>query len=90
MAGANKKEEEVYLDIFCEFLEVLIHQIIFLRDLYPVSIFEKRRKFNMPLNMSVQPWVSDFINPCPLLIILIRPFLRKFLCLILLLHSLLS
>ena len=51
MASVSKKDEEVYLDIFCEFLEVLIHQILYLRDLYPASIFQQRRKFNMPLRL---------------------------------------
>ena len=52
MASVSKKDEEVYLDIFCEFLEVLIHQILYLRDLYPASIFQQRRKFNMPLRFT--------------------------------------
>merc|ERR1719458_1848882 len=33
-----------------------------MRDLYPASIFKKHRKFNMPLQMSIQPWVNDYIQ----------------------------
>ena len=36
---SNKKDDQFFLDIVTEFVEVLIHQIIYLRDVYPASIF---------------------------------------------------
>ena len=59
---SNKKEDQFYLDVFTEFVEVLIHQIIYLRDIYPASIFVMRRKFNLPLHMSQHPWVNEYIT----------------------------
>ena len=59
---SSKKEGQFYLDVFTEFVEVLVHQIIYLRDIYPASIFETRRKFNLPLHMSQHPWVNEYIR----------------------------
>ena len=59
---SSKKESQFYLDVFTEFVEVLLHQIIYLRDIYPASIFETRRKFNLPLHMSQHPWVNEYIK----------------------------
>ena len=59
---SSKKESQFYLDVFTEFVEVLVHQIIYLRDIYPASIFETRRKFNLPLHMSQHPWVNEYIR----------------------------
>ncbi|XP_076087407.1 mitotic spindle assembly checkpoint protein MAD2B-like isoform X3 [Mytilus galloprovincialis] len=40
-------------DIFCEFLEVAIHCILYTRELYPAGVFEKKRKFNVPVKVTV-------------------------------------
>jgi len=57
-----KKDDDMTKDILTEFIEVLVHQVLHLRDLYPASIFKKHRKFNMPVQMSVQPWVNEYIE----------------------------
>merc|ERR1719458_321961 len=62
METQPKKDNDLTLDILTEFIEVLIHQVLHMRDLYPASIFKKHRKFNMPLQMSIQPWVNDYIQ----------------------------
>ena len=59
---SSKKNDQFFLDIITEFVEVLIHQIIYLRDVYPASIFVSRRKFNLPLHMSQHPWVNEYIS----------------------------
>ena len=59
---SSKKNDQFFLDIITEFVEVLIHQIIYLRDVYPASIFVSRRKFNLPLQMSQHPWVNEYIS----------------------------
>ena len=58
----RKKTEEFYKSVFIEFVEVLIHQIIYLRKIYPESIYESRRKFNIPVKMSKHPWVNNYIE----------------------------
>ena len=61
MAYSNKTNE-FYKLVFVEFVEVLIHQIIFIRKLYPESIYETRKKFNIPVKMSQHPWVNKYID----------------------------
>ena len=62
MDAQPKKNDDMTKDILTEFIEVLVHQVLHLRDLYPASIFKKHRKFNMPVQMSVQPWVNEYIE----------------------------
>lgn len=42
-------------DILCEFLEVAIHLILYVREVYPSGIFQKRKKYNVPVQ------VQDFL-----------------------------
>ena len=49
-------------DVLGVFITVLVHQIIYLKKIYPDCIYEKRRKFNVPVYMSKQPWVNDYIT----------------------------
>ncbi|MBV97222.1 Mitotic spindle assembly checkpoint protein MAD2B, partial [Eschrichtius robustus] len=36
-------------DVLCEFLEVAVHLILYVREVYPVGIFQKRKKYNVPV-----------------------------------------
>ena len=38
-------------DIFAEFLEVGIHLILYSRKLYPTGLFERRKKYNVPVQV---------------------------------------
>jgi len=59
----NRRERKDFMKcIIPEFVEVLIHQIIFLKRVYPDVIYKKRRMFNLPVMMSRQPWVNDYIS----------------------------
>jgi mitotic spindle assembly checkpoint protein MAD2B len=40
-------------DVFCEFVEIAIHCILHTRGLYPTGVFEKRKKYNVPVNVSI-------------------------------------
>ena len=51
-------------DILLEFLEVAIHNIIFIRNIYPSSIFERRKKYGVPVQMSIHPHVNEYITEC--------------------------
>ena len=41
----------VAANILCEFLEVAIHLILYTREIYPAEIFEKRKKYNVPVQV---------------------------------------
>ncbi|XP_072036246.1 mitotic spindle assembly checkpoint protein MAD2B-like [Amphiura filiformis] len=49
-------------DILCEFLEVAIHQILYTRQIYPSGIFESRKKYNVPVQLSRHPDVNQYIT----------------------------
>lgn len=46
----------VVADVLSEFLEVAVHLILYVREVYPVGIFQKRKKYNVPVQVS---------PPCP-------------------------
>ena len=58
----NFSSDQFYKQVFVEFVEVLIHQIIFFRKIYPDSIYVTRKRFNIPLKMSEHPWVNNYIQ----------------------------
>ena len=63
LSNRQRREMKLFLkNILGEFIEVLIHQIIYLKRIYPDCIYDKRRKFNVPVFMSSQPWVNDYIT----------------------------
>lgn len=43
----------VVSDILCEFLEVAIHLILYVREVYPSGIFQKRKKYNVPVQVQM-------------------------------------
>lgn len=45
----------VVADVLCEFLEVAVHLILYVREVYPVGIFQKRKKYNVPVQVSAPP-----------------------------------
>lgn len=45
----------VVADILCEFLEVAIHLILYVREVYPSGIFQKRKKYNVPVQVRHTP-----------------------------------
>ena len=62
--GNNQQKldtSEIISDILCEFLEVAIHTILYIRDIYPAVIFDKRKKYNVPVQMSCHPQVNEYI-----------------------------
>lgn len=48
----------VVADVLCEFLEVAVHLILYVREVYPVGIFQKRKKYNVPVQVSPHLWSS--------------------------------
>jgi len=41
----------VSCDIFAEFLEVSIHSILYNRHIYPHGVFERKKKYNVPVQV---------------------------------------
>ncbi|CAE1308572.1 MAD2L2 [Acanthosepion pharaonis] len=52
---------QVAADIVAEFLEVAFHCILHNRDLYPAGVFERRKKYNVPVHMCLHPDVIQYI-----------------------------
>ncbi|KAK3931832.1 Mitotic spindle assembly checkpoint protein MAD2B [Frankliniella fusca] len=50
------------VDILVEFLEVSIHQLLFLRNLYPPTIFVLRKMYNIPVQVSKHPGLNQYIT----------------------------
>jgi len=48
--------------VFCEFLEAATHTLLFIRNVYPPEIFERRRKFNVPVRQSRHKDLNDYIS----------------------------
>lgn len=49
-------------------VETWFHQILYVRNLYPRSIFEKEKKFRVPVYIAthpgVQEYISNFVQTC--------------------------
>lgn len=48
--------------VLCEFFEVIAHNILFLRKLYPDVVFVKRKKYGTAVYQSVHPDVNEYIS----------------------------
>ena len=58
----NNEEKEDESPQILKFLEALSHQIVYMRRIYPKSIFEKHTLFRLPVHMSIHPAVTDYIS----------------------------
>nr|ADO16562.1 mitotic spindle assembly checkpoint protein [Cerebratulus lacteus] len=62
--GRSSKQYEVAqvaTDILSEFLEVAFHCILYVREIYPNTVFERCRKYNVPVQMCCHPDVKQYI-----------------------------
>lgn len=53
-----------FVDITIEFLSVAFHNILYYVSIYPASIFEIRKKYNVVVYRSTHPEVNEYINLC--------------------------
>ncbi|TEA33511.1 hypothetical protein DBR06_SOUSAS3910062, partial [Sousa chinensis] len=65
---------QVVADVLCEFLEVAVHLILYVREVYPVGIFQKRKKYNVPVQMSCHPELNQYIQDT---LHCVKPLLEK-------------
>uniref|UniRef100_A0A8C7Y7E9 Mitotic spindle assembly checkpoint protein MAD2B n=1 Tax=Oryzias sinensis TaxID=183150 RepID=A0A8C7Y7E9_9TELE len=64
----------VVADVLCEFLEVAVHLILYVREVYPSGIFQKRKKYNVPVQMSCHPDLNQYIQDT---LLCIKPLIEK-------------
>eukprot|EP00961_Rhodomonas_salina_P073691 990379-Rhodomonas_salina.1 len=48
--------------VFCEFLEAATHTLLYIRNVYPPEIFDRRRKYNVPVRQSRHKELNDYIS----------------------------
>uniref|UniRef100_A0A6I8MYP2 Mitotic spindle assembly checkpoint protein MAD2B n=1 Tax=Ornithorhynchus anatinus TaxID=9258 RepID=A0A6I8MYP2_ORNAN len=65
---------QVVADVLCEFLEVAVHLILYVREVYPIGIFQKRKKYNVPVQMSCHPELNQYIQDT---LHCVKPLLEK-------------
>lgn len=53
---------QIAADVLSEFLEVAIHNILYVCNVYPAAAFERRRKYNVPVQMAVHPAIRSYIG----------------------------
>ncbi|XP_064599148.1 mitotic spindle assembly checkpoint protein MAD2B-like [Liolophura sinensis] len=52
----------VAADIMCEFMEVAIHTVLYMRGIYPSRVFSKRKKYNVPVQICQHPDVLKYVE----------------------------
>ncbi|ORX79150.1 DNA-binding protein [Anaeromyces robustus] len=68
------KNRNQIIDIFCEFLEVSTHLILYLTEVYPMEFFQKRVKYGTSVVMSRHPELNGYIYG---VIMSLREYLEK-------------
>ena len=51
-----------YKDLLMDLLETIVHQLLYVRCVYPNNVFEPRIKFGVPVKRCVHPKVNSFIE----------------------------
>ncbi|TRM65882.1 DNA-binding protein [Schizophyllum amplum] len=46
----------------CDFLEVAIHSILYVRQIYPADLFVRRKKYDTPVFQSRHPGLNEYIS----------------------------
>nr|XP_022901219.1 mitotic spindle assembly checkpoint protein MAD2B [Onthophagus taurus] len=54
-------EESTIHQLLCEFFEVIIHNILYRRHVYPKSIFIKTKSYGIPAFQSIHPQLNEYI-----------------------------
>ena len=60
-ASSNSKSTASLVTTILSFLEVAIHSILYMREVYPSTLFERRRKYGIPVWMSRHPDLNTYI-----------------------------
>ncbi|CAI8019931.1 Mitotic spindle assembly checkpoint protein MAD2B [Geodia barretti] len=54
--------DEAYACILSEFIEVAIHLVLYVRKIYPPGLFQRRRKYNVPVHICAHPELNKYIR----------------------------
>lgn len=49
-------------DLFCDFITIAIHSLLYNRKVYPHGVFKLRQKFNIPVQVCYHPDVFDYVT----------------------------
>ncbi|XP_076456278.1 mitotic spindle assembly checkpoint protein MAD2B-like isoform X2 [Babylonia areolata] len=55
-------QAEVTADILSEFVEVVIHSVLYCRGIYPQGVFVRKRKYNIPVQVCLHPDVRQYVS----------------------------
>jgi mitotic spindle assembly checkpoint protein MAD2B len=50
------------VDVLLEFIEAVIHQVLFVRELYSADLFERRRLYGIAVRRARHPELCDYIS----------------------------
>eukprot|EP00053_Salpingoeca_punica_P013293 m.119905 g.119905 ORF g.119905 m.119905 type:complete len:211 (+) comp16164_c0_seq1:86-718(+) len=64
----------VVANILCEFLEVAINSILYVRNVYPPEVFERQKKYNIPVQMARHPDLKKYIAD---IVIAMKPWISQ-------------
>ncbi|CAK1540378.1 unnamed protein product [Leptosia nina] len=56
--------DNCFIDTTLEFLQIAFHNILYYASIYPISIFETRRKYSIVVYRSNHPEVNEYIDLC--------------------------
>lgn len=59
---ALQTDGDVLVDIIVDFLVAFTHQVLYYRNLYPPSIFERRRLYNIAVQRARHPDLCSYIQ----------------------------
>lgn len=48
--------------VLCEFLEIFVHQVLHLRQIYSRDLFSKQRQYNIEVVKSRHPELNNYIH----------------------------
>lgn len=58
------RKKITYVDVLCEFFEVAVHQILYVRKLYPKGAFKKSSKYQCIVYQCIHPELIEYIREC--------------------------
>jgi len=62
MDGATTKGSEQWTAVLQEFLRVVIHAVLYTRNIYPRAIFQSFKNYQIPVQMCTHPGVQSYID----------------------------
>lgn len=54
----------VVVNVFCEFFEIVVHSILYIRKLYPETVFLPKKKYDTVVYQCIQPKIVEYIVKC--------------------------